>query len=57
MKRFSKMPVNLIVPLAAVGGIAAAAVVVALQLWKRNPLISILAGTAVYMTLVQTVIP
>ena len=37
--------------------IAAAIVVVALQLWKRNPLVSILAGTAVYMTLVQTVIP
>ena len=37
--------------------IAAAVVVVALQLWKRNPLLSILAGTAVYMTLVQTVIP
>ena len=37
--------------------IVAAAVVVALQLWKRNPLLSILAGTAVYMTLVQTVIP
>ena len=37
--------------------IAAAIVVVALQLWKRNPLVSILAGTAVYMMLVQTVIP
>ena len=37
--------------------VAAAVVVVALQLWKRNPLLSILAGTAVYMTLVQTVIP
>ena len=37
--------------------IAAAVVVVALQLWKRNPLVSILAGTAVYMTLVQTIIP
>ena len=37
--------------------IAAAAVVVALQVWKRNPLLSILAGTAVYMMLVQTVIP
>ena len=37
--------------------ISAAVVVVALQLWKRNPLVSILAGTAVYMTLVQTVVP
>ena len=36
---------------------AAAAVVVALQLWRRNPLLSILAGTAVYMALVQTVVP
>lgn len=36
---------------------AAAVVVVLLQLWKRNPLLSILAGTAVYMTLVQTVVP
>ena len=32
---------------------AAAVVVVALQLWKRNPLVSILVGTAVYMTLVH----
>ena len=37
--------------------IAAAVAVVALQLWKRNPLLSILAGTAVYMTLVQTAVP
>lgn len=37
--------------------IAAAIVVVALQLWKRNPLLSILAGTVVYMVLVQTIIP
>ena len=37
--------------------LAAAVVVVALQVWKRNPLVSILAGTAVYMTLVQTVVP
>ena len=36
---------------------AAAVVVVSLQLWKRNPLLSILAGTAVYMTLVQTIVP
>ena len=31
----------------------AAAVVVGLQLWKKNPLLSILCGTAVYMILVQ----
>ena len=31
----------------------AAACVVALQAWKRNSLLSILAGTAVYMLLVQ----
>lgn len=34
---------------------AATLVVVALQLWKRNPLLSIIAGTAVYMVLVQAV--
>jgi branched-subunit amino acid transport protein AzlD len=33
--------------------IAAGAVVVGLQLWKRNPLLSIIAGTVVYMVLVQ----
>ena len=33
----------------------AAACVVGLQIWKRNSLISILAGTVVYMFLVQTV--
>ena len=37
--------------------IAAAAVVVTLQVWRRNPLLSIVAGTAVYMVLVQTVVP
>ena len=31
----------------------AAAIVVGLQLWKKNPLLSILCGTAVYMILVQ----
>ena len=31
----------------------AGTVVVALQLWKRNPLLSILAGTVIYMILVQ----
>ena len=35
--------------------IAAAAVVVLLQAWKRNSLLSILSGTAVYMVLVQLV--
>ena len=34
---------------------AASAVVVLLQLWKRNPLLSIIAGTVVYMVLKQTV--
>jgi branched-subunit amino acid transport protein AzlD len=34
----------------------AAAVVVGLQLWKKNPLCSILAGTAVYMILIQKLI-
>ena len=33
--------------------IIAGAVVIALQFWKRNPLLSILAGTAIYMILVQ----
>jgi branched-subunit amino acid transport protein AzlD len=33
--------------------IIAGAVVVTLQIWKRNPLLSILAGTALYMVLVQ----
>ena len=34
----------------------AAAIVIALQAWKRNSLLSILAGTAVYMALMQTVL-
>lgn len=34
---------------------AATLVVVGLQLWRRNPLLSIIAGTAVYMMLVQLV--
>lgn len=33
--------------------IIAGAVVVGLQVWKRNPLLSILAGTILYMILVQ----
>lgn len=33
--------------------IIAGITVVALQMWKRNPLLSILIGTAVYMVLVQ----
>ena len=33
--------------------IIAGAIVVLLQLWKRNPLFSILTGTIVYMLLVQ----
>lgn len=35
--------------------IAACAVVVALHLWKRNTLLSIIGGTACYMVLVQMV--
>ena len=35
--------------------LAAAAGVVALQIWKRNALVSILAGTVIYMLLVQVV--
>ena len=31
----------------------ASGAVVALQMWKRNPLLSILAGTVIYMILVQ----
>ena len=31
----------------------AGAVVVALQLWKRNPLLSIIAGTVIYMLLLN----
>ena len=31
----------------------AGVVTIALQLWRRNPLVSILVGTAVYMALVQ----
>ena len=34
---------------------AAAALVVGLQVWKRNALLSILCGTAAYMLLIQTV--
>jgi len=35
--------------------VAAALIVVGLQVWKRNPLVSIIVGTAVYMVLVQLV--
>lgn len=35
--------------------VIAAAVVVALHLWKRNVLLSIFSGTAVYMLLIQVV--
>ena len=35
---------------------AAAIITIALQLWKRNPLLSIITGTAIYMTLVQTIL-
>lgn len=33
--------------------IIAGIIVVALQLWKRNPLLSILTGTVIYMILIQ----
>ena len=33
--------------------IVAGGVTAALQLWRRNPLVSILAGTAVYMALIR----
>ena len=36
---------------------SAALAVIGLQLWKRNPLLSILAGTAVYMIFVQRFFP
>lgn len=36
--------------------ILASLAVIGMQLWKRNPLLSILTGTALYMVLVQTVI-
>ena len=32
-----------------------AGIVVALQAWKRNPLLSILSGTVIYMLLVQLI--
>ncbi len=35
--------------------LAAAACVVLLQVWKRNSLVSILCGTALYMVLIQAV--
>ena len=37
--------------------IAAGVLVVALHLWKRNPLLSIIAGVILYMFLVQKVFP
>ena len=36
-------------------GVIAVAAVVGLHLWKKNTLLSIAAGTALYMTLVQVV--
>ena len=38
---------------AAVAPFLAGVVTVALQLWRRNPLLSILVGTAIYMALVH----
>ena len=37
--------------------IAAGALVIGLHLWKRNPLLSIIAGVILYMFLVQKVFP
>ena len=37
--------------------LCAAATVIGLHLWKKNPLVSILCGTAVYMVMVQLLIP
>ena len=42
-----KTPITLLAPYLA------GALTIALQLWKRNPLISILLGTVLYMALVQ----
>ncbi len=42
-------------PAQLVPAVLGAAAVVALQAWKRNSLLSILAGTLVYMVLVQAV--
>ena len=39
-------------PLHGGAELAAAALTVGLHLWRRNPLLSIAAGTALYMTLV-----
>lgn len=39
--------------LAALAPYLAGVVTVALQLWRRNPLLSILLGTAVYMAMVR----
>ena len=33
--------------------LVAGAITAALQLWRRNPLVSILAGTAIYMALIR----
>ena len=41
---------------AATAQLAACAVVVFLHLWKRNTLLSIIGGTAIYMVLVQVVV-
>ena len=37
--------------------VAAGAAVVALQLWKRNPLLSIITGVVIYMAMVQKFFP
>ena len=48
-------PKYYIVEAAALPEIIAAAVVVLLHVWRRNTLLSIVAGTVVYMLLVQLV--
>lgn len=37
--------------------LVASAVVVAVHLWKRSMLVSVLSGTAVYMVMVQLIVP
>ena len=46
-------PVQGMPGVAAMAPCLAGALTVALQFWRRNPLVSILSGTALYMTLVH----
>ena len=45
--------VDFTLPAKCIPEFVASAVVIALHLWKKNPLISIFSGTAVYMLLVR----